>query len=226
MSDMKRPAEGEIWTGPGGVRFAVLVNAEHFVTADPLVVYREVTAEGAADAEKPAYVCTLEAFLEFMRPTGKRMAAAAADAARTAEDQSGAARSSAARTAADAGTASRGAAPAPEKILTPEQAAFRDAVFSRGTARKDAAPEEEGEGAPFSEEEFMKSFFAAAGSDEQIAIINENWRSLTDRIVDNICIVLDLSVRQGSIDDRLIDLTGCLRTKSRFEGQRGRLRGE
>ena len=202
MSFEKRPCEGEIWTGPGGVRFAVLVNAEHFVTADPLVVYREVTAEGAADAEKPAYVCTLEAFLEFMRPTGKRVAAA------------------------DAGTASRGAAPAPEKILTPEQAAFRDAVFSRGAARKDAASEEEGEGAPFSEEEFMKSFFAAAGSDEQIAIINENWRSLTDRIVDNICIVLDLSVRQGSIDDRLIDLTGCLRTKSRFEGQRGRLRGE
>ncbi|MBQ3400285.1 MAG: hypothetical protein IJG61_02650 [Lachnospiraceae bacterium] len=225
MSFEKRPCEGEIWTGPGGVRFAVLVNAEHFVTADPLVVYREVTAEGAADAEKPAYVCTLEAFLEFMRPTGKHVAAAA-DAARQAEDRSGEARNSAARTAADAGTASRGAAPASEKILTPEQAAFRDAVFSRGAARKDAAPEEEGEGVPFSEEEFMKSFFAAAGSDEQIAIINENWRSLTDRIVDNICIVLDLSVRQGSIDDRLIDLTGCLRTKSRFEGQRGRLRGE
>lgn len=207
MSEIKRPQEGEIWTGPGGVRFEVLVNAEHFVTADPLVVYRE-RREDAGREKLPAYVCTLEAFLEFMRPTGERVtAAAAAEAPETAK----------ASEAANAQPAAR--------ELTPEQAAFREAVFSRGAARGAAAEEQETAPA-FSEEEFMKAFLAAAGPEEQIAIINENWRSITDRIVDNISIVLDLSIRSGSIDDRLIDLTGCLRTRSRFEGKRGRLRGE
>ncbi len=235
MSEQRRPCEGEIWTGPGGVRFEVLINAQHFVTADPLVVYREyrgaagqeASEAGAASSEEfPAYVCTLEAFLEFMRPTGECVAPSAAAASAIGADET--------VKAPEKASAQPG-----ERELTPEQAAFREAVFSRGASRRmmdgrDGAagysgagnPAEEEAGEPFSEEEFMKAFFAAGNTDAQIAIINENWRNITDRIVDNISIVLDLSIRSGSIDDRLIDLTGCLRTRSRFEGKRDRLRGE
>ena len=242
MSEQRRPCEGEIWTGPGGVRFEVLINAQHFVTADPLVVYREYRGAAGQEASEagagaaagtdtadnlPAYVCTLEAFQEFMRPTGERVPEKITGVSETAVNVTKPEGKS-----AEAGSTGKG-----EKELTPEQAAFRESVFNRGAARREGGAGtgagsagtwagENDDAEPFSEEEFMKAFFAAGNTDAQIAIINENWRNITDRIVDNISIVLDLSIRSGSIDDRLIDLTGCLRTKSRFEGKRDRLRGE
>lgn len=164
MAEKRRPRAGEIWTGHGGIAYIVITPAEHFVTGDDLVVYR------AQDGDGPAYVCTLEAFQEFMRP------------------------------------------------------AENDGGTYGGAARAKEASSDDGEA--FSEEDFLQAFFAAGSPAKQIEIINENWNDITDRVIDNIGIVMDMPIRQGTTSERLIELTGCLRMKGRYEGGRERLRGD
>ena len=161
MAEKRRPYAGEIWKGHGGIAYTVITPAEHFVTGDDLVVYR------AEDGSGPAYVCTLEAFQEFMRPA--ELSASAGGGSGTPVD-------------------------------------------------------EDGEASTFSEEDFLQEFFSVGSSARQIEIINENWNHITDRVIDNIGIVMDMPIRQGPVSERLIELTGCLRMKGRYEGGRERLR--
>ena len=190
------PSAGEIWKGPGG-RFVVVTPAEHFVTRDALVVYK------AADGSSPCYVCTLEAFLEFWKPTGEREAdtctGVSDEACEKTHNES--CNESCGSTCEESG-----------KTLSPEAEQFKNQVFGKSQE------------VVFSEEDFLKNFFAIEDSQARIEIINENWRYITDRIIDNIGIVMDMPIRKGTIDERLVELTGCLRTRARFEGQRSRLR--
>ncbi|MEG1457744.1 MAG: DUF1653 domain-containing protein [Acetivibrio sp.] len=66
----------------------------------------------------------------------------------------------------------------------------------------------------------LMRFLDAETAEEKIKVLEECSGKLDDHILNNMAISTDIVIPEGNIEDRLMDLRDCLRTKARFEGSR------
>ncbi|SDB05818.1 DUF1653 domain-containing protein [Eubacterium oxidoreducens] len=66
-------------------------------------------------------------------------------------------------------------------------------------------------------------FLDAQDTNQQIQVLKEIKNELTDRLINDIAVVLDVVIEEGPIEERYKQLSVCLDTKNRFEtGRFGR----
>ncbi|MCD8046242.1 MAG: DUF1653 domain-containing protein, partial [Clostridiales bacterium] len=58
--------------------------------------------------------------------------------------------------------------------------------------------------------------------DEKYKLVCDMQRDVTDRLIDDISVVMDLAIPEGDLAERYAQLKYCMRTRQRYE--QGRLR--
>lgn len=85
---------------------------------------------------------------------------------------------------------------------------------------KKAAPEEQ----PAPEEQTvsakMMAFFDADDLEEKYNILISMRDEVTDHMINNMAVALDVVIPEGELDDRYEELKGCIQTKQRYERER------
>lgn len=71
-----------------------------------------------------------------------------------------------------------------------------------------------------SAEEKLMAFFDAETMDEKYKILLEMRDDITDRMVNNMAVALDVVIEEGPIEQRYEDLKICVRTFRRYESNR------
>lgn len=95
-----------------------------------------------------------------------------------------------------------------------------------GTAVRDEAAEHlgelSGEAAGTHLNPWLDQILDAATFDEKYKIVCDMQNDVTDRLIDDIAVVLDLAIPEGNLRDRYAQLKHCIRTRQKYES--GRLR--
>lgn len=68
--------------------------------------------------------------------------------------------------------------------------------------------------------ELLNLFLSADSFEEKINVLRGNRDKVTNRLIDDIGVVMDLPIKEGGKEERLQELMGCLRTMSKFDGRR------
>ncbi len=69
---------------------------------------------------------------------------------------------------------------------------------------------------------WLDELLDATSNAERYEIVCRMQYAVTDRLIDDIATVLDLSIPDGDLDERYRQLKDCLRTKQRYESDRFR----
>lgn len=69
---------------------------------------------------------------------------------------------------------------------------------------------------------WLEKFLDAKGFEEKYRIVCDMQRDITDRLIDDIAVVMDLAIPEGDLIDRYGQLKYCMRTRQKYE--MGRLR--
>lgn len=88
----------------------------------------------------------------------------------------------------------------------------------RESVKQAAVPEQSGK--ELSTEQKMMAFFDADTSEERYDILLDMRGEVTDRMINNMAVVLDVVIEEGPLDIRYEELKACLRTKQRYERNR------
>ena len=67
---------------------------------------------------------------------------------------------------------------------------------------------------------WLERFLDAEEFDEKYKIICDMEEEVTERLIDDIAVVMDFSIPQGDLSDRYEQLKYCMRTRSRYENSR------
>lgn len=85
--------------------------------------------------------------------------------------------------------------------------------------------QEEAEGAETGEtsvEPKLMAFFDAESMEEKYHILVSMGDIITDHMINNMAVVLDIVIPEGNVSDRYEELKNCIRTKQRYESERFR----
>lgn len=66
----------------------------------------------------------------------------------------------------------------------------------------------------------MMAFFDADDLEEKYNILISMRDEITDHMINNMAVALDMVIKEGSIDDRYEELKSCIRMKQRYERER------
>ena len=69
-------------------------------------------------------------------------------------------------------------------------------------------------------EEKMMAFFDARTMEEKYGILLEMRSCITDRMINNMAVVLDVVIEEGELDQRYEELKQCVRTFQKYEVER------
>lgn len=69
-------------------------------------------------------------------------------------------------------------------------------------------------------EEKMMAFFDAGTMEEKYSILLEMRGDVTDRMINNMAVVLDVVIEEGPLDQRYEELKTCVRTFQKYEVER------
>ncbi len=69
-------------------------------------------------------------------------------------------------------------------------------------------------------EEKMMAFFDARTMEEKYGILLEMRSCITDRMINNMAVVLDVVIEEGELDQRYEELKRCVRTFQKYEVER------
>ena len=105
------------------------------------------------------------------------------------------------------------------RVLRADDAADRRRVAAAGgqAAGSDDAGDGEDRLNPW-----LEKFLDAENFEEKYKVVCDMQREVTDRLIDDIAVVMDLAIPDGDIKERYAQLLYCMRTRQRYE--QGRLR--
>ena len=105
-----------------------------------------------------------------------------------------------------------------EKVKLQEEATPQEAVkVSQETTQPQETSESEEQANPF-----LLRFLDADTYEEKYKILNEMENDITDRLINDFSVVLDVVIPEGDLTDRYIQLKQCVATMCRYETTRHR----
>lgn len=103
-----------------------------------------------------------------------------------------------------------------EKVKLQEEATPQEAVkVSQETTQPQETSESEEQANPF-----LLRFLDADTYEEKYKILNEMENDITDRLINDFSVVLDVVIPEGDLTDRYIQLKQCVATMCRYETTR------
>ena len=103
-----------------------------------------------------------------------------------------------------------------EKVKLQEEATPQEAVkVSQETTQPQETSESEAQANPF-----LLRFLDADTYEEKYKILNEMENDITDRLINDFSVVLDVVIPEGDLTDRYIQLKQCVATMCRYETTR------
>lgn len=78
----------------------------------------------------------------------------------------------------------------------------------------------DGDNAELSPEDKLMAFFDAETMDEKYKLLLDMRNDVTDRMINNMAVVLDVVIEEGPLDQRYEELKTCVRTFRRYETSR------
>ena len=114
----------------------------------------------------------------------------------------------------------------PEKYPdAPQEYRFQLTDLQEGTESAPDTPKEKGDApksslAACTPEEKMMAFFDARTMEEKYGILLEMRGCITDRLINNMAVVLDVVIEEGELDLRYEELKRCVRTFQKYEVER------
>lgn len=108
-------------------------------------------------------------------------------------------------------------------------AAFQAVGAAYAKRKTETEAEEEHVEAPLCEDdpeviargrEILMEFLNVDSCVDRIEILRSRKKEVTNKLIDDIAVVMDLTIHEGPVEDRLRELTTCLKTLSRYDGRR------
>lgn len=111
----------------------------------------------------------------------------------------------------------------PEKTVSEEtekiQELSEDSLKEEEMRPEDKEPASEGESHL---NPWLDKILDASGFDEKYKIVCDMQNDVTDRLIDDIAVIMDLAIPEGNLRERYAQLKYCIRTRQKYET--GRLR--
>lgn len=232
----KRPQAGERYLHFKNKLYQVLTIATHSETGEELVIYQALYGNyrvyarplamftGEVDHEK--YPGVAQKY-RFQLVSGERAEEPAEEPEKFAEKP---------RAAVSEGAADKSGEPVPERPQTMQQSRFvterktvdqakseRRSQFARQPRspliRKAPAASERKEAS--AAEELLMAFYDAATYGRKYQILLQMEGRVTDLMIDNMAMVMDVTIPEGPVEKRYEELKRCVRTYEKYETGRG-----
>lgn len=196
------PKPGEFYRHFKNKNYEIVTVAVHSETEEPLVIYRALYGD-FQDYARPLAMFMSEVDHEKYPQAGQKYrfekigerTAGLPEGAGAAETETRAGKRLRVREADESGWARK-------------PASRRKSIIIEETDENETDPE------------LLNLFLNADSFEEKINVLRGNRDKVTNRLIDDIGVVMDLPIKEGGKEERLQELMGCLRTMSKFDGRR------